>query len=337
MNATVNDRDKLGRFNMTATYFRISLASFIMLWLAAMNYLSLFDAAMLFVVVACVNLGIATGILRELVASLRLVTIFAVSLYCYPYLYTWSDFNFGMSNAVWVEVSWFLTVLVLLWVVTRILLISWEQQLECSACTKKIYRLLGCFVGIFKGAFSAYALAFIVSLTTLSLPSPLVVNGYLFSYTYQIVNVLDNHYPLIDRLDTKELAKRTHDQHTQYHINRVSAMLFKDDPHIQLKVIEFLLWLDSKPNYIARLHASKEVQRFWHELAQVKAVPIWIASKPEIKRFARLNQTLGASVLHLCQILGNPELAELTKHDKIKEQALLLNTVKIKAELEQSN
>lgn len=317
----------------TDTYLRSTVSAFILLWLAAMQYLPFFDSAVLFILVTCIHLGMERGAGKEFLGLLRLLLVFPVSLYGYPMLQDMTDFNFGISNPLWVEVGWFLTLLVGSWLFLWIMIFLLDNPGDNWIKSRFWDKLVGILLGGAKGVAGVYILAMTILSSGVYCHFQMAGEQFLFSYTYCFVKVANEYYPVGEVVDKKNLLGRVQEWCDKALIQKVGTSTFADSPANQKKIADFLTWLQQQPSRLPRLTHSPEMQKTLSELWQIEDVKPILTHDADSKR---LRQQKCLSLAQLCQLLLKTTVVGLSANNKIKDWFSAVNLSQIQGEVEQN-
>jgi hypothetical protein len=316
----------------TNIYLCISGSAFILLWLAAMQYLPFFDSVMVFIFVITVYVGIERGTGKELLGLLRLVTVFVLALYGYPMLQELSDFNFGINDPLWVAVGWFLSLFIGSWLFLWVLCFLLDNPGANWVKSRFLDTLFATLLSATKGAVAIYVLVTVIFFTGAYCHLQPLGEQFLFSYTHRLAKIAHRQYPILDSFDKHNLLWRVQSWCDKIQIQRVEAHILLDNPSLQKKIVDFLQWLQQQPYRVLRLPLSPIAHKMVKELYQTPEAKQWLEQDEDNKR---VHNESYLSLAQMCQLLIKPEAIELWGNSKIKEWASNLDFSQLQEEIEQ--
>lgn len=189
------------------TKFCLAMSGFILLWLSAMQYLSLFDAGVIFVIILCTSIGRLKGGVRELFHFFGIVASFLFAINAYQALYAFTKFSFWTGDEFWGKAGWFLLLLGTTWTMCRVMALYLERTVAKIAPLQTVNRVLGMVLGGLKGIILGYIFIIVVMGTELTKE---MGKEFQHSCAHRYVMSLENRHHFLENLVELQVSERVH-------------------------------------------------------------------------------------------------------------------------------
>lgn len=192
----------------TGAYLWITLSGFVLLWFAAMQYLSIFDAFVVFGTIFCASIGSLRGGIKEFFSFFGVVASFLIAINGYLVFHNMTGFNFWTNNNFWGKLGWFLLLLGSGWITCRFLSHYLQNLVIEMASLQYFNRILGATLGGLKGVILGYV--FIIVMMGVEVPkkTDTLSKQFEISYAHRSVEILENRYHFLENLENIELADK---------------------------------------------------------------------------------------------------------------------------------
>lgn len=307
----------------------ISSFTFIFLWFCAMEFLSIFDAFVFFVMVLCIALGAFRGGVKEFFGFFGTLAALILAISGYRFIFEATRFDFGTGNDVWGEIGWFLILLAVGWGVCFWLKHYLQKKMEKMANLRVFNSLVGVVIAFLKGIIFGYVFFIVVMMTGISHRTVFLERDFQSSYLYPIVDRLEKRYRIVENLSKMELAQKMYATHERIRMQKIAADLFPEDAELQKKTAEFLMWLALKPARLQNLPASKEAQKQYEEFMKIPQA----RELCEIE-LQKLKNQKEITIFDLCEILRKPSIIGLLNHPSVLQIVKLASIENIQAEVD---
>lgn len=192
----------------TRVYFAISLSGFTLLWLAAMPYISLFDAVVIFCIICCAGIGTIRGGVQEFFSFFGVLASLLIAVHAYQALHAVTGFNFGTDDPFWGKLGWFLISLAGGWLVCRFLSRYLEKSMKDIGFLQYANRIFGGTVGGVKGLILGYVFIIVVMGTEVSHQAKSLEEHFQYSYAHHQVADMEERYHFLEKLEKIEFPER---------------------------------------------------------------------------------------------------------------------------------
>ncbi len=320
---------KIKKNHPTAFSLSLACSAFALLWLSSVKWISYFDGLIFFIIILLASIGFIRGGVKEFFGFFGALASLLIAIFCYRFLANQINNALGIQNALWTEVSCFIFLLAICWIVCFLLSYYMQKKVEKAFSLKIFNHFLGFIVGILKALIVAYVLISVVDITGFSSRDIDWERQYQASYGAYLCNILENRYHILDNLAKMELAKKTSRMHVKVRMKDIALELFPDNQELQEKSIKFLLWISHDPASLQKLIKSKEAKRIYQDFLENKEAKKFWDNDPELQKLKLLPQI---TVLEICEILRKNTAKELAKNSGIKSLLQSADLEKIQLE-----
>ncbi len=302
----------------------LSLSALILLWLCAMEYLSLIDAVALFVLMIFMNFGFYRGVVAAVFSFLGMILSWTMAIYGYNRLYYALELNLCNITPFLGQVLCFCILLLgtwILWYVCSKFFLKKRFKMKSNHAIWN--KITGGIIGFLEGILFSYIVMAI-----------LISTGIFYRNFFLDVQANRSFFlphflktQILQEIRNIEVIQLVQESNTIQRMRWITQRIQGLDEKLQERIAEFLIWLAQNPYQVERCLAHLEMKKFLEKFLLIPEAQVYWQSDPWLQK---LKHQQYITIDDICELLKRDTTRAIANINAVQSLLQNLNFDKLK-------